>query len=96
MTHLATTWFLLVIAGCGAANPSVLDRLAATTATTTVADLELTLGKPARDIGSGIHIFVYPIDDGEVRIGTPDRASILYVRVTQHGRERVIYPHPTD
>jgi len=73
----------------------VLVRLGTTTPATTVAELETTLGPPASDIGSGIHIFVYPVaDGGEVRVGTADGTSVMYVRFVQHGHERVIYPAP--
>lgn len=37
-------------------------------------------GLPVRDIGSGIHIYVYELADGsEVRVGTPDGKRVLYV-----------------
>lgn len=37
-------------------------------------------GQPDRDIGSGIHIYVYQLIDGsEVRVGTPDDKKIIYV-----------------
>lgn len=70
----------------------VRARLGAATASTTVADVEVTLGKAARDIGSGIHIFVYPLaDNAEVRVGSPDGGSIMYIRLVENGRETVLY-----
>lgn len=68
-------------------------RLQATTAATTVPDITAALGKPARDIGSGIHIFVYPLpDSAEVHVGSPDATSIMYIRIVDHGRATVLYP----
>ncbi|MCW5909748.1 MAG: hypothetical protein KIT62_01680 [Cyclobacteriaceae bacterium] len=43
----------------------------------TYSQLVKTFGEPARDIGSGIHIYVYPLqDDSEIWIGYSK--SILY------------------
>src|SRR5205823_10924340 len=37
-------------------------------------------GVPDKDIGSGIHIYVYRLSDGSiVRIGTPDKKRLVYV-----------------
>lgn len=37
-------------------------------------------GRPDRDIGSGIHIYVYQLaDNSEVRVGTPDDHKLMYV-----------------
>jgi hypothetical protein len=42
-------------------------------------DLRLRFGEPDADIGSGIHIYVYNLDDGtQVTIGFTDK--ILYAR----------------
>lgn len=42
-------------------------------------DLRSRFGKPDADIGSGIHIYVYSLDDGsQVTIGFTDK--ILYAR----------------
>lgn len=42
-------------------------------------DITKAFGEPDRDVGSGIHIYVYELDDGtEVWIGYTDR--ILYAR----------------
>ena len=42
-------------------------------------DLKFTFGEPDADIGSGIHIYVYNLDDGtQVTIGFTDK--ILYAR----------------
>lgn len=69
----------------------LVDRLRAISPTTTVDMLEATLGKPARDIGSGIHIFVYPLDGGEIRVGTADGISVDYIRLVEPNHERVLY-----
>jgi hypothetical protein len=43
------------------------------------------LGKPDRDAGSGIYVFVYGLSDGtEVWIGSADGSHILYAR---HGTD---------
>lgn len=89
----------LLLRELGESPPAVtaadkMAELAATTATTTVADLEATLGKPTNDIGSGIHIFVYAIDRAEVRIGSPDGTAVQYIRIIENGRERTLYPAP--
>jgi hypothetical protein len=42
-------------------------------------DLVVTFGPPARDIGSGLHIYVYPLADlTEIRIGYAGK--IFYVK----------------
>lgn len=46
-------------------------------------------GEPQRDIGSGIHIYVYELADGSaVWVGTPDRKRIIYVTHVLPGGER--------
>ena len=48
---------------------------------TTMSQVIDTLGAPDRDIGSGIHIYVYRLSNGtEVWIGSPDALTILYAR----------------
>ena len=49
-------------------------------------------GEPEKDIGSGIHIYVYELEDGSsVWVGTPDRKRIIYVtHVLPDGEKRVI------
>ena len=44
-------------------------------------------GVPDKDVGSGIHIYVYNLSDGSlVRIGTPDNKRLIYVtHVLQNG-----------
>lgn len=75
-----------------ASRPQIVQQLRATTAVTTVAELEVTLGAPARDIGSGIHIYVYPIDGGgEVRVGSADGATVLYIRLRENGHDTVLF-----
>jgi hypothetical protein len=62
-----------------------IEQFRFTTKGTTMAQVIQSLGEPDRDIGSGIHIFVYGLSDGsEVWIGTPDASEIWYVR---HGTE---------
>jgi hypothetical protein len=48
---------------------------------TTVPQVFAKLGNPGRDIGSGIHIYEYLLQDGSrVIIGSPDGSDIWYVR----------------
>jgi len=43
------------------------------------------LGKPDRDVGSGLYVYAYRLNDGtDVLIGSSDGSGILYVR---HGTE---------
>lgn len=52
------------------------------------ADLAAWVGMPDRDIGSGIHVLVYDLQDGtRVLVGTADFQQILYIRhVTRNGK----------
>src|SRR5436305_10767830 len=49
-------------------------------------------GVPDKDIGSGIHIYVYRLSDGSiVRIATPDKRRLVYVvHVLPSGEARSI------
>ena len=39
------------------------------------------LGNPDRDVGSGLYVYAYRLNDGsDVLIGSADGSSILYVR----------------
>lgn len=50
-------------------------------ANATMSKVRTKLGEPTRDIGSGIHIYVYELQDGSsVSIGSPDGSDIWYVR----------------
>ena len=43
------------------------------------------LGKPDRDVGSGLYVYAYRLNDGtDLLIGSSDGIGILYVR---HGAE---------
>ena len=71
-----------------------LARVAMMTPDTTVQELEETIGKPTRDIGSGIHIFVYKLRDSEaytLRVGTADGSSILHVSLDVSGNARQVW-----
>lgn len=46
-----------------------------------LADVRAWVGEAEKDIGSGIHIFTYRLDDGtEVLIGFPDLNRLIYVK----------------
>ncbi len=52
---------------------------------TTMQEVTAKLGKPDRDIGSGLYVYAYRLNDGtDVLIGSGDGSGILYVR---HGTE---------
>jgi hypothetical protein len=48
---------------------------------TPYADIEKRFGPPEKDIGSGIHIFVYTLPDkSEIMLGFADLNSLLYAK----------------
>jgi hypothetical protein len=56
--------------------------------------IEQILGKPDMDIGSGIYVYVFRLDDStSVMVGTSDPKSVFYIHRTGHGvdGEQVIY-----
>jgi|HubBroStandDraft_6_1064221.scaffolds.fasta_scaffold325321_2 hypothetical protein len=62
-----------------------IERLRALHSPVAMADVEAILGPPQHDIGSGIYIFTYALDDGTViRVGTADRQRVLYIRAGEH------------
>ena len=54
----------------------------------TPAKAKVVFGKPDRDIGSGLMIFEYDLDDGsKIHLGFPGDVAILYARhVTKDGK----------
>jgi hypothetical protein len=56
-------------------------------------DVKRLCGKAERDLGSGIHFYVYDLDDGSViRMGSPDDEQILYViHALANGQERYLF-----
>jgi|GEM_PF-2207738 len=58
------------------------------TANDSYATVERLAGKPDRDIGSGLHIFVYDLPDGsQIYIGFADLNKLIYVsHVFKDGR----------
>ena len=48
--------------------------------------------EPDKDIGSGIHIYLYKLADGSlVQVGTPDDKQIMYVmHVAANGKKRYL------
>lgn len=47
----------------------------------TMADVARELGPPDRDVGSGIHVLEYKLGTETIHVGTPDRKSVMYIRV---------------
>jgi hypothetical protein len=84
-----------------ARKESVFTKL---TAATTFKEMLGWAGAPDADIGSGIHIYVYRLDDGsEVWVGTPGGDRIIYARQMKGGQlqqdllhQPVSAPRPED
>ena len=58
-------------------------------------ELSTKAGKSVKDIGSGIHIFVYPLCDGsEVLVGTPNKIEVFYIKLERDGKilEEILPP----
>lgn len=80
---------LLVLAVCLPEAPPSLDSFRFIGAQTTMQEVTARLGKPDRDTGSGLHVYMYRLSDGTaVLIGSSDGSAIMYVR---HGGE-VLFP----
>ena len=46
----------------------------------TVAEVKRQVGEPDGDLGSGIYMYFWKLDDGtRVIVGTPDNSRVLYV-----------------
>ena len=51
------------------------------------------VGEPHEDIGSGLHIYRYPLADGSfVLVGTPDRQRILYITHLSGAARTQLFP----
>jgi hypothetical protein len=65
----------------GSRSSIAIEEFAFIEQDTTIPQVFGRLGAPSRDIGSGIHIYEYLLEDGSsVIIGSPDASVILYVR----------------
>jgi isopenicillin-N N-acyltransferase like protein len=59
-----------------------LDAFKRIKASMSMEDVVRLCGVPDQDVGSGIYVFIYKLDDGStVRIGTADLKKLLYVQV---------------
>jgi hypothetical protein len=57
-----------------------LARFRTLTTTSTVTDVKRFAGEPDGDLGSGIFMYFWKLDDGtRVVVGTPDKERIVYV-----------------
>lgn|SRR5690349_16527104 len=107
-TPFFTLLLTLALGGCVKPSHPVPSQPAAATAAgkhsleefrfdwphTTVQDLEAEVGKPDRDIGSGIYILEYHLQDGShVWVGSSDNSHIIYVRhgAASIGEGEVLY-----
>jgi hypothetical protein len=58
-----------------------LDTFKAIPKGATYRDVVEWAGQPKEDVGSGIHVMVFPLDDGtQVLLGTPDFQKVVYVK----------------
>jgi len=58
-----------------------IDRFKHITATMSMEDVVRICGVPDQETGSGIHIFIYKLDDSsEIWIGTGDLKKLLYIK----------------
>src|SRR5690242_17018905 len=111
MKNFFITLLILVLGGCAQPSHPVSSRRTppATTAgmhslsefqfdwpRTTVQDAEAKVGKPDRDVGSGIYILEYRLRDGSsVLVGSSDNSRIMYVTHWISGNRRdPIYVRP--
>ncbi len=63
------------------ATGTSLERFRALPKGATYGELVEWVGRPEKDVGSGIHIMTYPLDDGSrVTVGTPDFRKVVYVK----------------
>jgi hypothetical protein len=102
---------VLVLGGCARPSHPVSSHPAAPATTagvhslaefqfdwprTTVRDVEAKLGKPDRDVGSGIYILEYSLRDGSsVLAGSSDNSQIMYVTHSISGNKKEpIYVRP--
>ena len=111
MKPLVFSLLILALGGCARPSQPVPSHWAAPVTTpgthsldefrfdwprTTVQDVEAKVGKPDRDVGSGIYILEYRLRDGSsVLVGSSDNSRILYVDhwFSSNKRER-IYARP--
>ena len=111
MKPVCIGFVVLLLGGCAqpsrrvssqAAAPAIsvgthsLDQFRFDWPRTTVQDVVAKVGKPDRDVGSGIRVLEYHLRDGSrVWIGSPDNSQIMYVT---HGisasRSGPIYERP--
>ncbi len=100
---------VLMLAGCAAKNTPAnstnnstvqsstqkdFDLFKNVTMTTTIEEIINSCGQPDRDIGSGIHIFVYDLKDStSIWIGSADNKSIMYLdHVSAKGEHQRMLP----
>ncbi len=58
----------------------VMPKIEKLTTQSEFRDVTAILGEPDRDVGSGIHVYLFRLSDGtELRVGTPDDKDIMYI-----------------
>ncbi len=54
-------------------------------------DIELILGQPDSDVGSGIYVLKFELEDGTlITVGTPDKKEVLYIHRSGPGIKELI------
>jgi hypothetical protein len=70
-------------------HDEALARIHGMTAATVVTELDDAWGPATADVGSGIHIYVYPMaGGGTLRVGSADGKTVMYVVVKDATGER--------
>jgi hypothetical protein len=82
---------LVALASCTSAprpprRPS-LEDLAGLRHEMSLADVKRALGEPVRDVGSGLFVLLYELDDGSTATIGCDGSRVLYVR---HGEQELL------
>jgi hypothetical protein len=79
-------WLLVLVIACHDGHVTKLEQIRALARPIAFADVTRVLGEPVGDIGSGIHIYEYTLDDGRtLRVGTPDRKRVMYIHIVGDG-----------
>ena len=78
-------WLLVLVFACHTAAVTPDDKLSQVRALgrpVAYGDVAKVMGAPARDIGSGIHMYEWPLDaQRTLRVGTPDCKRVMYIQL---------------
>ena len=69
-------------------QPRVVPRLGKLGARPSFAQVTAILGRPDKEVGSGIHIYAYKLSNGDtIRVGTADNQHLSYIDHLQGKKE---------